>query len=192
MDQLEINVCVGCVQNLDVFLIREVAGFAVTISVKVLGESVSEFIDGQAAVATFIRYSISIVVVGRAVQNVTIVEDAVAVAVACISFASIANAILVAVALVTVWCVGTVVAAVGDAVAVDITQGVVGKQDGGVRSGHIDRDIVHPSEVAGFVTGIEAAFNHQAVAGATVGVKGPRVAHLLPADIRGVRGVATR
>ena len=188
----DVNVAPGGVQDFEVFLVVEVADFAIPVAVVLGGVVEVEFIQDHAAAEALIGHAVAVVVVGGAVLNIAIVQNAIAVAVTGVSFASIANTIFVAVALVCVWSVDAVVAAVGDAVAVDITQGVVGEQDGGVRSGHVDRDIVHPSEVAGFATRVQAAFNHQAVAGAAVGVKGPRVAHLFPADVRGVRGVATR
>ena len=128
----DVNVAPGGVQDFEVFLVVEVADFAIPVAVVVGGVVEDKFIQNHAAAEAFIRHAVAVVVVGGAVLNIAIVEDAVAIAVAHVGFASIANAILVAVVLVTVWCVGTVVAAVGDAVAVDVTQGVVGKQDGGV------------------------------------------------------------
>ena len=103
----DVNVGTGGVQDFEVFLVVEVAGFAVAVAVVVGGVVEVEFIQDHAAAEAFIGHAVAVVVVGGAVLNIAIVEDAVAVAVAHVGFASIANAILVAVVLVSVWVLGS-------------------------------------------------------------------------------------
>ena len=98
----DVDVSSGGVQDFEVFLVVEVSGLAIPVAVVFGGVVEVEFIQDHTAAEALVGHAVAIVVVGVAVQNIAIVQDAVAIAIAHVGFARIANTVAVTVELVTV------------------------------------------------------------------------------------------